>query len=131
MMRMNSSMFTTAMAKPTSTWPRSRALESSKRVRRTTTSSRKSTKAVSMSRRDICRGRPRSSARALTPKEICSAVNRCSWFSTTSAVASRFSSITTRTPSRELSSRRSLTPSMRFSRTSSAMRSCRVALFTW
>ena len=39
------------------------------------------------------RGRPPSSASMLTPKLICSWVKRYSWFSTTSGVASRFSSI--------------------------------------
>ena len=38
------------------------------------------------------------------PKYVCIDVKRNSWFKTTSAVASRFSSITTRTPFRSLSS---------------------------
>ncbi len=76
MMTITSSMLTTAMARPTSTWPRSRALPSSNLVRRTTTSSRKSTKIVIMSRRFISTGRPRSSASALTPNEDCRAVKR-------------------------------------------------------
>ena len=45
--------------------------------------------------------------------------------------ASRFISTTMRMPWRSLSSRRSATPSTRFSRTSSAMRSTSAALFTW
>ena len=49
----------------------------------------------------------------------------------TSATASRFSSITTRMPERSDSSRMSEIPSMRFSRTSSAIFSIIVALFTW
>ena len=46
-------------------------------------------------------------------------------------VASRRSSITTRMPWRSLSSRMSPMPSICLARTSSAMRSCKVALFTW
>ena len=47
MMWMTSSILATATARPTSTWPRSRALFSSNLTRRTTTSSRKSRKASS------------------------------------------------------------------------------------
>ncbi len=67
----------------------------------------------------------------LQPKDDCMAVKRHSWFSTTSGTASRFSSMTMRMPSRSDSSRRSEMPSSRFSRTSSAIFSMSVALFTW
>jgi hypothetical protein len=51
--------------------------------------------------------------------------------STTRGIASRFSSITMRIPSRLVSFRRSLIPSIFLSRTSSAMFSISRALFTW
>ena len=79
----------------------------------------------------ICRGRPPSSASMLTPKLTCSWVKRNNWFSTTSGVASRFSSITMRMPERSLSSRISPMPSICLARTSSPMRSSSVDLFTW
>jgi hypothetical protein len=49
-------------------------------------------------------GPPPFSASMLQPKLVCIGVKRNSWFSTTSGVASRFSSITTRTPIRSDSS---------------------------
>ena len=67
----------------------------------------------------------------LTPKVVCSGVKRNSWLSTISDMASRLSSMTTRTPSRSDSSRNSDMPSTRFSRTTSAMRSIIRDLFTW
>ena len=66
-------------------------------------------------------GLPPFSAIMLAPKLDCSGVKRQSWLSTTSATASRLISMTMRMPSRSDSSRRSAMPSMRFSRTSSAM----------
>ena len=131
MMRITSSICATAMARPTSTWARSRALASRNLVRRVTTSSRKATKAASMSLSFIVSGRPPFSATTLAPNEVCSAEKRQSWLSTTSAMASRFSSITTRMPSRSLSSRMSAMPSMRLSCTISAIFSIIVALLTW
>jgi large subunit ribosomal protein L2 len=53
----------------------------------------------------------------LQPNEVCIGVKRKSWFSTTSGVASRLSSITTRTPTRSDSSWTWLMPSIFFSRT--------------
>ena len=88
-------------------------------------------KASSASRMPICRGLPSSSATKFTPKEVCSCVKRYSWFSTTSGVASFFSSITMRRPSRSLSSRRSEIPSTALARTNSAIFSISVDLFTW
>jgi hypothetical protein len=61
-----------------------------------------------------------SSASAITPKVLCSAVHLKSWLSTFTASAPRFSSSTMRMPSRSLSSRRSLTSPMRPARVSSA-----------
>ena len=83
------------------------------------------------SRRSSCSGRPPFSASMLQPKLVCSGVKRKSWFSTTSGVASRRSSMTTRTPKRSLSSWTWAMPSILLSRASSAMRSTIVALFTW
>ncbi len=65
-------------------------------------------------------GRPPRIASMFAGKLDCAGVWRQSWFRTTSAVASRFSSITTRTPSRFDSSRMSATPSIRLSRAASA-----------
>ena len=131
MMWMTSSILATATARPTSTWPRSRALASSNLMRRTTTSSRNSRKASSSWRRPIWIGRPWFRASMLTPNELCIAVKRHSWFRTTSPEASRFSSMTIRMPSRSDSSRTSEMPSIRFSRTISTIRSIRVCLLTW
>ena len=61
-------------------------------------------KAVRKRLRSSCSGRPPFSASMLQPKLVCSGVKRKSWFSTTSGVASRRSSTTTRTPKRSLSS---------------------------
>ena len=104
MVATTSSTFSTATARPHNTCARSRALRSSNAVRRATTSSRKSRNADRMVRNSICSGRPPFSASMLQPKWVCIAVKRNSWFSTTSGVESRFSSITTRTPKRSLSS---------------------------
>ena len=71
-----SSILATAMASPTSTWARSRALLSRNFVRRDTTSSRKARKAPSRSFRVITCGRPPSSATTLAPNEDCSGVKR-------------------------------------------------------
>ncbi len=87
-------------------------------------------KATSMSFKVSICGRPPLSAIILAPKLDCIAVKRQSWFSTTSGMASRLISMTMRMPSRSDSSRRSEMPSTRFSRTSSAIRSISVALFT-
>jgi len=71
-----SSILLTAMASPTSTWARSRALPSRYLVRREITSSRKAMKEVSRSLRFITCGRPPSSATTLAPKVDCSGVYR-------------------------------------------------------
>ncbi len=76
MRRMTSSMLATATARPISRCARSRALASRKRLRRSTTSSRKARKTSSASFSPMVRGRPPSSARKLTPKLVCSWVNR-------------------------------------------------------
>ena len=88
------------------TWP-SRCL-----VRRLTTSSRKAVKAAIMSLRLSCSGRPPLIASMLAPKLVCRSEWRQSWFSTTSAMASRFSSMTMRMPSRLVSSQMSAMPSI-------------------
>ena len=69
-------------------------------VRRLTTSSRKAVKMAIMSFRLSCSGRPPLIASMLAPKLVCRSEWRQSWFSTTSATASRFSSMTMRMPSR-------------------------------
>ena len=127
---MTSSMLATAIDSPAKTCARSRAWPSKYCVRRVTTSSRKSTNAPIIWARFINSGRPLFSAKLLTPKDVCSGENLYSWFKTTSAIASRFSSITTRTPVRSLSSRNSEMPSIRLARTASAIFSIMPALFT-
>ena len=130
-MATTSSTFDTATASPQRMCARSRARRSSCAVRRATTSSRKAMNAVRKRRRSSCSGRPPFSASMLQPKLVCSGVKRKSWFSTTSGVASRRSSTTTRTPKRSLSSCTCAMPSILRSRASSAMRSTRFALLTW
>ena len=81
--------------------------------------------------RSSARAGRRSAPACCSRSVVCSGVKRKSWFSTTSGVASRRSSTTTRTPKRSLSSWTWAMPSIRFSRASSAIRSIIVALFTW
>ncbi len=64
------------------------------------------------------------------PKVVWSCECANSWFSTTSSIASFFSSMTIRMPSLSDSSLRSEMPSMRFDFTSSAISSSRVDLLT-
>ena len=70
-------------------------------------------------------------ASMLMPNDSCSGVIFQRLFCTTSGTASFFRSMTTRMPSRSDSSRMSAMPSMRFSRTSSAIFSISLALLTW
>ena len=67
----------------------------------------------------------------IAPKFVCRAVWRYSWCKTFFAVASFFSSITTRIPLRSLSSLRSEIPSILPWFTNSAVFSIHPALFTW
>ena len=69
-----SSMLLTAVAKPTSTCARSRALFRRCLVRREITSSRNATNDCSRSLRFMTCGRPPSSATTLAPKVDCNAV---------------------------------------------------------
>ena len=62
-----------------------------------------------------------TSASMLMPNAVCIAVNLYNWLRTVRGLASRFSSITRRIPWRSDSSRMSEMPSIRFSRTSSAI----------
>ena len=64
------------------------------------------------------------------PKLVCKDVNLCSWFNTTSAVASRLSSTTIRTPSLSESSLKSVIPSIYLARTQSAICSTKRDLLT-
>ena len=129
--RIISSMLATATARPTNTCARSRDLASRCLVRRLTTSSRKAVKAAMKSLRLSCSGRPPLIASMLAPKLVCRSEWRHSWFSTTSAIASRFSSMTMRMPSRLVSSQMLEMPSSFFSRTCSAIFSISTRLFTW
>ncbi|OPY29311.1 MAG: hypothetical protein A4E31_00680 [Methanomassiliicoccales archaeon PtaU1.Bin030] len=87
--------------------------------------------AWSMSLRVRTLGSLLTSARLMTPKVTCIWVWVNSWLRTISSMASRRSSMTTRMPSRSLSSRRSVMPSILLSFTSSAMFSIIADLFTW
>jgi hypothetical protein len=130
MMRTTSSRLVTAITRPSKICARSRALFSSNLVRRVMTSSRKVMKEVMMSLRPSTSGRPPRIASMLAGKDDCAGVLRQIWFSTTSGVASRLRSMTTRTPSRLDLSRMSLTPSMRLSLAASAIFSTRPFLPT-
>ena len=70
-------------------------------------------------------------ASMLMPNDSCSGVIFQRLFCTTSGTASFFRSMTMRMPSRSDSSRMSAMPSMRLSRTSSAIFSISLALLTW
>ena len=131
MVSMNSSMLASATARPSSTWPRSRALRSSNTVRRVTTSRRCSRKIAIRSFRLHSLGWLSISATMFMPKVSCSCVCLYRLFSTTSGTSPRLSSITTRMPDLSDSSWMWLMPSSFFSWTSSAMRSSRFFLFTW
>ena len=72
-----------------------------------------------------------TSARLITPKVLCMSVCAYSALSRTCANASFFRTMTMRMPSRSLSSRRSLMPSMVPARTRPAIFSISAALFTW
>ena len=109
-------------------WPRSRALRSSKRVRRTTTSRRCCRKYSRNCLRLSRRGWPSTSATMFMPKLSCSCVSLYRLLRTISATSPRFSSMTTRMPDLSDSSRRSEMPSSFFSRTSSPMRDQQVRL---
>ena len=100
-------------------------------MRRLTTSSRKAVKEEMKSLRLSCSGRPPLIASMLAPKDVCRSEWRQSWFSTTSAIASRLSSMTMRMPSRLVSSQMLAMPSILFSRTCSAIFSISTRLFTW
>jgi hypothetical protein len=116
MTRITSSMLATAIARPTNTWARVRDFISRCFVRRVTTSSRKAMNACRKSLRFNCSGRPPLSATMFAPNVTCRSVKRQSWFNTTSGTASRFSSMTTRMPSRLVSSQTSAMPSIFLSR---------------
>ena len=87
-------------------------------------------KAWMKSRRVSVSGRPPRIASILAGKLDWAGLWRQSWLSTTSTVASRFSSITTRMPWRFDSSRMSEMPSIRLSFAASAIFSTRPALPT-
>ena len=126
-----SSTLETVTASPQRIWLRSRAFLNSNAVLRATTSSRNAIKFVRNVRSVSCSGRPPLRASMLQPKDVCRGVNLNNWFNTTSGVASRFSSITTRTPFRSLSSCTWEIPSIFFSLTCSAIFSIIDALLTW
>ena len=131
MMARNSSIFANATAKPSKTWPRSRALRNSKIVRRVTTSRRCCKKYSSICFRFNRRGWLSTNATIFIPKLSCSWVLLYKLLRTTSGTSPRLSSITTRIPDLSDSSRRSEMPSTFFSFTNSAMRSSKFFLFTW
>ena len=128
--RITSSRWSTAVMRPSTMCNRSRAFRRSNSVRRRTTTTRWSMNACIDSFKGRTFGCPSKRARLITPKVVSIWVWWYNWFSTTSSTASRFSSKTIRIPSRSLSSRRSVTPSIRFDLTSNAIDSTRAALLT-
>ena len=129
-MLITSSIWSRAINKPCKICARSSALFNSKRVLRVTTSSWCFRYSSSICFRFRIIGWLLTSANMITPYVSCSWVCLYSWFSTTFGLASFFSSITTRRPSRLDSSRRSEIPSIRLSFTSSAIFSMSFALLT-
>ena len=126
-----SSILARATVKPSSKWPRTRALLSSKIVRRVTTSWRWRTKAAINWRKVNSFGWPLSSATILILKLDSSGVCKNKLLTITSAVSPRRKSIAIRIPSLSDSSRISVIPSIFLSRTSSAIRSISLALLVW
>ena len=120
MIRTTSSMWSTAIIKPSKICARSCAFFNSKRVRRVTTSMRCSMNAPTNCLRFSNIGRPFTSAMLFTANDDCRAVNLYSLLSTTCAFASRFTSITIRM-SRFDWSLMSAIPSIFLSLTNSAM----------
>ena len=128
--RITSSILSEAMIKPSRICARSFALRRSNWVRRITTSCLCSTKYLIISLRFNVLGRPWTNATLFTPKEVCKAVILYSLFSTTLALASRFTSITIRIPSRSDSSFAFEIPSILLSLTRSAIYLISSALLT-
>ena len=126
-----SSTLASATAKPSNTWPRSRALRSSNTVRRVITSRRWRKNASSICFKFSKRGWPSSKATMFMPNVSCNCVCLYKLFKMTSGISPRLSSITTRMPDLSDSSRKSEIPSIFFSFTSSAIFSTKVFLFTW
>src|SRR5256714_1369920 len=95
-----SSMWSTAIFRPSRMCSRSCARFSSNSVRRVMTVWRCSMKCSSSSFRAISFGAPSTRASMIAPKVVCICVCLYSWFSTTAGTASRFRSMTIRMPSR-------------------------------
>ena len=127
---MISSILATAVARPTRICARSLALLKSNLERLAITSSRNPKKASSIVRTFICSGLPPFNASMLELKFCCIAEYLNNWFRTTSATASRLSSITTRIPTLSDSSRTAEIPSILFSLTRVAIFLIIFALFT-
>ena len=125
-----SSMLSQAMMSPSRMWARSCAFFKSNLVRRMVTSWRCSTKYFTHSLSVSKRGRPFTNAMLFTENELCSCVILNNLFSTTLALASRFTSTTMRIPCLPDSSLALEIPSKRPSFTKSAMFSMSCALFT-
>ncbi len=130
MIAITSSILSEAMIKPSRICALSSAFFSSKRVRRITTSWRCSIKALIISFRFNCLGRPLTKAILFTLKEDCRAVSLYNLFSTTPELASRFTSTTIRIPLRSDSSFTLEIPSIRLSLTRSAIYLISSALLT-
>ena len=129
---MTSSIRSMALSSAATMCSRSWALRSRNWVRRTMTSIWCATQyRIIWSRRRV-RGTPSTSASMFTPNVSCSCVCLYRLFSTTLAIASRLSTITSRWPVRPLvSSRMSAMPDRRPSRSSSAILPARLSGLTW
>ena len=127
---MTSSIWSEAIINPSRICALSSAFRSSNWVRRITTSCRWSTKWWIRSLRFSNLGRPCTKATLFTPKEDCKAVCFSNVFKTTLDMASFFTSITIRIPSRSDSSLILEIPSIFFSLIKSAIRDISSALLT-
>ena len=127
-----SSIWSSAILKPSKICARSFAFFKLYSVRRRTTVFWCSKYSTSASFKLINLGRPFTRAIIFTPNDVCNGVCLYKLFKITFALASLRTSITTLTPVRKLvSSRRSVIPSILFSRANSAIFSIILALFTW
>ena len=123
-----SSMLATATARPTNTWARSRALAAGAWCAGHHLLAEGGEGGDHVLEVELLGPAAVDAPACWRRTSVCRSEKRQSWFSTTSAMASRFSSMTMRMPSRLVSSQMSEMPSIRFSRTCSAIFSISVAL---
>ena len=125
------SILETATAKPHKRWLLSLFFLRSNSVLFVTISTRNSINSSKYILRFSCSGLPLLRANKLHPKLVWRGVNLYNWFKTTSAVASRFNSITIRIPNLSDSSCMCEIPSIFLFFAKSAIFSIKFDLFTW